>query len=70
MFDCFGVMFVPLFSKKSQTSKMAKKAGKKDKHGHNSIIFSQVTGQTWCHTSAYHLSALGSDYFSPNTVKN
>ena len=26
MFDCFGVMFVPLFSKKSQNFKMAKKA--------------------------------------------
>ena len=27
-------------------------------HGHNFIIFSQVTEQTWYHTSAYHLSAL------------
>ena len=38
---------------------MAKKAGKKDKHGHNFIIFSQATGQTWYHISAHHLSALG-----------
>ena len=29
MFDCFGVRFVPLFSKKSQTFKMAKKQGKR-----------------------------------------
>ena len=58
MFDCFGVMFVPLFSNENQNFKIAKKAGKWDKHGHNSIIFSQVTGQTWYHTSAYHLSAL------------
>ena len=29
MFDCFGVKFVPLFSKKSQTFKMAKKPGKR-----------------------------------------
>ena len=28
---------------------MAKKAGKKDKHGHNFIIFSQAAGQTWYH---------------------
>ena len=27
MFDCFGVMFVPLLSKKSQTFKMTKKPG-------------------------------------------
>ena len=33
MFDCFGVRFVPLFLKKSQTFKMAKRAGK--------------IGQTW-----------------------
>ena len=58
MFDCFGVRFVPIFSQKSQTFKMAKQAGKKDKHGHNFIIFSQATGQTWYHTSAYHLSTL------------
>ena len=38
---------------------MTKQTGKKDKHGHNFIIFSQATGQTWYHTSAYHLSALG-----------
>ena len=38
---------------------MAKKAGKKDKHGHNFIIFSQATGQTWYHISTHHLSALG-----------
>ena len=29
-----------------------------DKHGHNFVIFSQATGQTWNHTSAYHLSTL------------
>ena len=29
MFDCFGVRFVPLFLKKSQTFKMAKKPGKR-----------------------------------------
>ena len=57
MFDCFGVRFVPpVFEKKSQTFKMAKKAGKIDEHGHNFIIFSQASGQTWYHTSAYHLS--------------
>ena len=60
MFDCFGVRFVPLFSKKSQTFKMAKKARKKDKHGRNFFIFSQDTEQTWYHTSAFHLSAIGS----------
>ena len=37
---------------------MAKKPGKLDKHGHNFVIFSQATGQTWNHTSAYHLSTL------------
>ena len=37
---------------------MAKKGGKIDKHGHNFIIFSQANGQTWYHTSAYHLSPL------------
>ena len=42
----------------SQTFKMTKKARKWDKHGHNFIIFSQASGQTWYHTSAYHLSAL------------
>ena len=30
-----------------------------DKRGHNFVIFSQATGQTWNHTSAYHLSTLG-----------
>ena len=29
-----------------------------DKHGHNFVIFSQATGRTWNHTSAYHLSTL------------
>ena len=40
---------------------MAKKAGKLklDKHGHNFVIFRQTTRQTWYHTSACHLSALG-----------
>ena len=37
---------------------MAKKPGKLDKHGHNFVIFSQAIGQTWNHTSAYHLSTL------------
>ena len=32
---------------------MVKKAGKRDKDGHNFIIFSQATGQTWYHISAY-----------------
>ena len=32
--------------------------GKLDKHGHNFVIFSQATGQTWNHTNAYHLSTL------------
>ena len=41
MFDCFGVRFVSLFSKKSQTFKMVKKAGKLDKHGHNFIILAK-----------------------------
>ena len=59
MLDCFGVRFVSPFLKKSQTLKMAKKPGKLDKHGHNFVTFSQATGQTWNHTSAYHLSTLG-----------
>ena len=59
MLDCFGVRFVSPFSKKSQTLKTAKKPRKLDKHGHNFVIFSQATGQTWNHTSAYHLSTLG-----------
>ena len=58
LLDCFGVRFVSPFSKKSQTLKTAKKPGKLDKHGHNFVIFSQATGQTWNHTSAYHLSTL------------
>ena len=49
----------PHFRKKNQTLKTAKKPGKLDKHGHNFVIFSQATGQTWNHTSAYHLSTLG-----------
>ena len=57
MFDCFGVRFVPTFSKKAKLSKWTKKSGKWDKHGHNLIAFSQATGQTWYHTSAYYLSA-------------
>ena len=59
MLDCFGVRLVSPFSKKSQTLKTAKKPRKLDKHGHNFVIFSQATGQTWNHTSAYHLSTLG-----------
>ena len=52
------VRFVQSFSIKSQTYKMSKKARKWDKHGHDIVIFSQAEGQTWCHTSAYYLSAL------------
>ena len=48
---------------------MAKKAGKKDKHGHNFVIFSQATGQTWHHTNAYHLSALAHDENAEDLVK-
>ena len=59
LFDCFGVRFVPSFSKKGQTFKMAKKPGKLDKRGYKFAIFSQATGQTWYHVSAYHLSTLG-----------
>ena len=58
LFDYFGVRFILPFSKNSRTLKMAKKAGKWDKHGHNFVLFSQATRQTWYHTSAYHLSAL------------
>ena len=36
-----------------------------DKHGHNFAIFSQATGQTWNHTSAYHLSTLEQRNRSP-----
>ena len=66
LLDRFGVRFVSPFSKKSQTSKTAKKQGKLDKHGHNFVIFSQATGQTWNHTGAYHLSTLG----LPSEVEN
>ena len=45
MFDCFGVRFVS-FGKKAKLSKWPKKPEKWDKHGHNFIIFSQVSGQT------------------------
>ena len=48
---------LPIFEK-SQTLKTAEKPGKLDKRGHNIVIFSQATGQTWNHTGAYHLSAL------------
>ena len=50
------------FGKKAKLSKWPKKPEKWDKHGHNFIIFSQVSGQTWHHTSAYHLSALEKSY--------
>ena len=33
----------------------------------NFTIFSQATGQTWHHTSAYHLSALGYFIFYQHT---
>ena len=46
MFGCFGVRFVNPFWKKAKLSKWPKKPGKWDKHGHNFIIFSQVSGQT------------------------
>ena len=46
MFDCFGVRFVPPFWKKGKLSKWPTKPKKWDKHGHNFIIFSQVSGQT------------------------
>ena len=32
---------------------------REDKHEHNFVIFSQATGQTWHHTSTYHLYELG-----------
>ena len=46
MFDCFGVRLVPPFWKKGKLSKWPKEPEKWDKHGHNFIIFSQVSGQT------------------------
>ena len=58
MFGCFGVRFVTPFLKQSKISKWPKKAVKLDKHVRNFIIFSQASGPTWYHTSAYQLSSL------------
>ena len=58
-FDCFPARFVHPFSKKKTPNfQNARKAGKQDKLGHNFVIFSQTTGQTWHHTGGYHLSTL------------
>ena len=47
MFDCFGVRFVPpILEKEPNFQNGQKKPEKWDKHGHNFIIFSQVSGQT------------------------
>ena len=59
----------PLISEKKPNFQNGKKAGKigQIKHGHNFAIFSQPTGQTWYHTSAYHLSALELQKRNPST---
>ena len=48
MFDCFGERFVPPFWKKKPNFQNGQKSRKNgtNKHGHNFIIFSQVSGQT------------------------
>ena len=50
LLDCLGLQrFVPQLRKKAKLSKLPKMPGNYDKYGHNFIIFSQATGQTWNH---------------------
>ena len=55
--DCFCVMFISECKKKPnfQNGQRTRTIGQ---HGNNFVIFSQAIGQTWYHTSTYHLSTL------------